>query len=223
MAHGPFTAKAKRSIAHDKLATPEYIQARGVDLWSVEGVHSMCHVTSPCMMLAIREAITHDLPSFAAEVGDGYYLLAWLPQGVEQARRRMPALQFHPLIDPAFVDTFLTKAVAAFQDSLRKRPDDPKLKTELAYRLLIRKDFPPALRLYQELTRQIPDDDLIWENLAVCREKLGDLDGAIEAAQRDLAVAQAHRDPERMRDFEETVARYTEARDRQHASSRPAS
>ena len=59
---------------------------------------------------------------------------------------------------------------------------------------------------------------MLWENLSVCREKLGDLNGAIEAATRGLAVAQAHRDAERMRDLEETLARYTEARDRRQAA-----
>ena len=220
VAHGPFALKPRRSMAHDKDATPEYIQQRGVDLWPAEGVHSMCHVTSTCLLLAVREAITAGAPFYGAELSDGYYLVVLLPQGLERSQQRMPRLEFHPLNEPQFVDAFLAQSIAAFKDSLRIRPNDQDLRTGLAYRLLIDKDFPAAQALYQELTQVSPDDDMLWDNLSVCREKLGDLDGAIAAAERGLAAAQANRNPDRALYFEHALARYGEARDRLHGSGK---
>ena len=187
-----------RVMAHDKMATLDYARERGVDVWAVEGVHSLCHVTSTCLLAAVRQAITEGGDYYAAAVGDGYYMVCLLPRGLESATRRMPRLQFEPIGNREFIDRFLSEGIAAYRDTLSRHPDDQESRLELAYLLLIDKQFGAAMDLYRQLSRTMPDNPDLWQNYAVCSEKLGDLPGAIAAAERAYALARSRGEPERM-------------------------
>ena len=190
--------KRVRVMAHDKMATLGYARERGVDVWAVEGVHSLCHVTSTCLLAAVRDAITEGGDYYAAAVGDGYYMVCLLPRGLESATRRMPRLEFEPIGNREFIDRFLSEGIAAYRDTLSRHPDDQESRLELAYLLLIDKQFGAAMELYRQLSRTMPDNPDLWENYAVCSDKLGDLPGAIAAAERAHALARSRGDPDRM-------------------------
>ncbi|MBL8734882.1 MAG: hypothetical protein JNL12_00515 [Planctomycetes bacterium] len=110
VAHQP--PRQQRAMAHDRQASVEYAQSRGVDLWAADGVHTVFHVASASMWDVVIQGVTEHVPFEAADLGDGWYVVAYLPQGREQAARRMPRLRFQPVGDPAFVLDYVRRALA---------------------------------------------------------------------------------------------------------------
>ena len=183
---------AQRAMAHDKEATLEYGGARGVDLWAVEGVHPVAHVTSTIMLSAVRTAVTEGdrfLPYYAASIGDGNYLIAYLLQGVAQARARFPRLRWRTMGEPAFVNQFLAEGIQAYRDKLARERNNHQARLEMAYLLLIDKQFTAAEAEYERLSQPMAGNPDLWENWATCREKLGDLSGAEQALDRARTLA----------------------------------
>jgi arabinofuranosyltransferase len=157
VAHSTST-EPHRAMAHDKQASLEYAQSRGVELWAVEGVHLICHVTSSCLLSAVRTALTSPdkyLPYFGAPIGDGYDLIAYLLQGESRTQLRMPHLELTPVGNREFVERFLTEGIAAYRERLARDPKDDQSRLEMAYLLMINKDFAAAEHEYEQLVRAI--------------------------------------------------------------------
>ena len=77
-------------------------------------------------------------------MGDGYYLIAYLLQGQSRTQLRMPHLELTPVGDREFVERFLAEGIAAYRERLARDPKDDQSRLEMAYLLMINKDFPAA-------------------------------------------------------------------------------
>jgi tetratricopeptide (TPR) repeat protein len=201
-------------MGHDKVATYDYALSRGVDLWSAHGVHTLVHVTSTNMLALVGSAAiggdVFESPPYAAAVGEGNYLIALLPQGPAEARRRMPQLNFQPISDPAFQEEFLTLGIAAYKDSLIANPQDHIKRQELADLLFIHEDYVEARLIYRDVAKAVPDDLGLWQKLAAVEEKLGDLPAAREALEKALQLAIQQQAVNRAAELEQELRRVSE-------------
>jgi hypothetical protein len=97
VAHSPFV---RDIAAHGKNATWEYARERGVDLWAEDHVHLLWKSDDPRLGRRLQGLYQKERERHFAAVDDTHTLLAWLPQGIEQARRRFPGLRFRSTHDP---------------------------------------------------------------------------------------------------------------------------
>jgi aldehyde dehydrogenase (NAD+) len=97
VAHSEFTSEL---MAHGKYATWDYARARGVDLWAADNVHLLWRRDDPRLLRTLLDLYRRQRKHHFAEVGEGQVLVAWLAQGLEDARRRFPALRFRSVHDP---------------------------------------------------------------------------------------------------------------------------
>ena len=206
VAHSPFVRKL---MAHGKAATLEYARDRGVDLWPVDPVHSLCPYTSASLLAAINGAMNRAAAGgsrykeCAAEVGDDDLLVGILPQGIENARARVPRLRFRELADPAFVREFVEKSIPAYLDLIREDPDNYGVTYRLAYIYLLGQRYQAAQVLYERLDRLAPGRPDVIEFLALCQQILGDIEGARRSLNRSMELALGRGDQEhasRLRD-----------------------
>ena len=201
IAHLPYARK--QTLAHDKVGTVDYGRERGVDLW-VPSPNPVCALTSPALTNAIRNAIRDARTAggserlWAADLGDGRFLIGYLLGGPAAAARRMPRLAFEPLDDGAVALRLVGAAIAAVRDSLRRTPADRALEAQLAHLLLLHGEVPAADSLYRELASATPDDAEVWEKLAGCRFRLGDVRGCAAALDHVLELAEANEDSVRL-------------------------
>ncbi len=203
VAHSP--GRNRRVMAHDKAATLEYAQERGVDLWSVVSGHLLLDVTSRSFLAEVGRTLATEQPVYAAEVGGNEYLVGILPQGIEQASRKMPALRFLPLNDPRFVRRLVEQGVGACREALRQDPQDREARRQLADLLLLGGDFASVIDVVRETVRIAPDDLPSWELLGLGQERIGDREGAIASLGRALELASAQGDEPRRRRLEGRV------------------
>jgi arabinofuranosyltransferase len=182
-------AGAHRMMAHDKAASPEYVRARGVDLWVLDPVHTLEPVTSSRLLLAVKDAEIGADTAWAAPVSDSEYVLCRLPLGIERERARLPKLHLVPCGDSAFVRTYLARADSALRATLDRHPNDIESGRKLAYVLLVAKRYDDALPIYLSLVRVLPDNPAVWENLGVCYTGLGRWDDATQAVEKSIAIS----------------------------------
>ncbi len=189
VAHGRFdAAPGERLMAHGKrLSWPDAVE-RGVDLFAADP-HLLLVATSDDLLTAVREAAGADQGLYAAEVGDRTHLLCMLPQGPERTRGRAPRLEFRKLSDPAFEINFLDEATAGWRDSLSRHPDNLDARLKIAWLLLARTRYDEARALYLDLAARMPRNGEVWEGIATCDERLGDLPAARAALETAVALA----------------------------------
>jgi len=96
VAHSPFV---REIMAHGKQATWEYARERGVDLWAHDDVHLLWRSDDPRLWRRVGGLYRKERERHFAAVDEAHYVLAWLPQGLEQARRRFPGLRFQSTHD----------------------------------------------------------------------------------------------------------------------------
>lgn len=84
-------------LGHLRMATPDYIRSRHVD---IEPVMSYNFFVSDNVVNGSRVRRSCDGPNqcWVARIGPGLNMLAILPQGIEHARVRFPAIPFEPLV-----------------------------------------------------------------------------------------------------------------------------
>ncbi len=181
-------------MAHDKTATLKDARDRGVDVWAPEGVHLICHVTSNCMLEAMRQVMGGPVAFHAASIGGGDYLMAILPQGEARAAARMPELRLLAMNNPVVFQHLLDHAVAAYRERLEQDPENPDTRYELAYMLLLRRDFDAARAFFNGLAGERGHQFQLWVNLAECYEGLSDWAQAREARERAVAAAERNGD-----------------------------
>ncbi|MHC4611431.1 MAG: hypothetical protein ACYS7M_13890, partial [Planctomycetota bacterium] len=78
VAHSQFTG-GPQFLAHDKMANFDYARDAGVDLWALDHVHSLLHVTDDQLLAHIMPVHEQQLPVYVANVGEGYTLPAAAP------------------------------------------------------------------------------------------------------------------------------------------------
>lgn len=203
----PALPPEKRVMAHDKRADLDYATRRGVDLWPVEGVHLVMSLTSGTLLRAVARAVNHHRELYQVELKDGEFLVALLPQGAAHAAARMPNLRLRAMDDSTFAQAYLGRAIAANRDSARRDPTTPRHRFDLAYLLLIAKQYDEARGLYLTLARETPLDLDVWERLTLCELFLGKFTEARTTAERGLVLSIEREDEQRVLRFREHLAR----------------
>src|SRR5262249_40270473 len=169
-------------------------------------------VTAMPLRAAIRQGLTRGSTAYAAYVGDGDYLLAELPQGLERTQRRMPRLEFRPVGDPAMAADYADRAIAAWRDSLRRDPANDGAARALAYMLIAVGQDGEALALLRAVATRAPDEEDVWENMAVALERQGDRAGAQHALEHALAIATENGSAAQVEDLRGELRRLGNAR-----------
>jgi len=183
IAHGP--SRKVWQMAHDKEATLEYARAKGVDLWAFGHVHFLVPASSRLPLTLASQGARFQ----AASAGEGLFLVVVLPQGLEQAARKMPRLAFHESTSDTFLAEYLEQGIAAYRDNLRRGPLEPAVQMDFAYFLLVHRDYEAALVLYRELARTLPDEVKVWTLMGHCYDRLGQPAQAAAAKEEARRVA----------------------------------
>jgi arabinofuranosyltransferase len=193
VAHGPFRPAAMtRMMAHAKEASPEYLGEAGVDLAAVDA-HITVPATSEVLLVSARDLMLGRDSTWAAEIGQGWYLVASLPGGIARARARLPQLDLHLVSEPAFIARWLDEAVAMLADSIARHPDDTEARRAYAFRLLLSGQVEPAMAEYLKLTNAVSGSAAIWADRALAEQTLGEPRAARASLARaeSLAIARA--------------------------------
>jgi hypothetical protein len=201
--------QGERSLAHDKRATYEHARQANVDFWSSDKTYCLIHVTNPRWMRRILRVTEQRLEVYVADVGDGYYLVGRLPQGLEHATARFPRLRFRPLFDRAVGQSIIREAIEALGGRLADDPDDTDTRMLLANTLLFTGNAAAALDHYRVLAPQRPEDPRLLHNLSFALLGVGKPAEAVNAAERGLAAARSKGDEPMI---EELVAQLARAR-----------
>jgi hypothetical protein len=192
VAHSPFVAR--RFLAHDKGATLDYARERRIDLWTSDHVHTVVGADEPTVFAAVTGALAEGDSVYAAPVGDGEYVLAFLPMGATAAARRMPALSFRWCGDPALVQELLAQAIARSQAAIAADPTAYEKRRHLAFLFMLSGNPAEARARYAELVGEEPGDAEAWENLGLLEGQIGRGAEARAATEHALALAQQHGD-----------------------------
>jgi hypothetical protein len=160
-------------MAHEKVAGLADARRFGVELWAADPVDLIVPITSTRLLFAMTHPSPDALPTFVAPLDSSWLLLCSLPTGLDRARTRMPHLHFISVMDTAFARAYVVGATPAFQELLRRQPDDQEATNCLAYLMLIQHRFEDALALYRALSKLRPDDPEVWERIALCEQQLG--------------------------------------------------
>jgi arabinofuranosyltransferase len=181
---------AGRLMAHDQLATDDYVRQAGVDLAPLGGVHCALHVSDPSWLPIIGKRLRSPAPLYVADIDDGYRLCGFLPQGIDHAARRMPRLVYRPLADSDVAMTILEQVVAAQRRKLLDQPADVRARIVLADALALWPGHEAeALARLQALTLERPEDAILWDKLAWAYFRSRDFEAALAAAERALKLA----------------------------------
>jgi len=88
------------------------------------------------------------------------------------------------------------KAAAAYRSALQEFPDQPKALNSLGLALYQLGELEEGLKIYRRVSNLSPDDPLPVEKIAQLSERTGDLQTAVDAAQKaaDLFLAQRDTD-----------------------------
>jgi tetratricopeptide (TPR) repeat protein len=89
------------------------------------------------------------------------------------------------------------KAVLAYRRALQEFPDHPKALNSLGLALYQLGQFEEALQIYRQVAKLAPTDPLAFEKVAQLSERVGDLNGAIEAAMQAAELYLRQRDLEK--------------------------
>jgi hypothetical protein len=108
-------------MAHGKYASTQYAQQAGVDLWAADNVFLLWSGSNQRFFAMLEHyARSGEDMSFAA-VGDGKYLLVWLPQGAEAARRRFPLVTFSSALDQRAVRAAMAESFRGTSSGQNRR------------------------------------------------------------------------------------------------------
>jgi hypothetical protein len=106
VAAGPFV---REIMAHGKKADPEYAREVGVDLWSDDPVHLLWRGDNPRFLNRLASLYRKERERHFADVGNGQFLLVWLPRGLERTLPRFPTLGFRSTHDASAIADVLRR------------------------------------------------------------------------------------------------------------------
>ena len=161
-------------LAHGKHATLEYARQAGVDLWDLESARLLWRADEPRLLPQLFQAERPEVEAYAARLGDGWWLLARLPQGGARARLRMPRLGLQR-VDRAVTCAIAAEAVPRLQERLARSPDDAPTEDHLGRLLALTGDDAGALPILQHDAERRPESPQTWLRLAACQVRLGDV------------------------------------------------
>jgi arabinofuranosyltransferase len=199
--------EGKRVMAHEKSASFEYGVRQGVDLWARDAPTPVRHVTDRRFFRLLRSAAgVQPRPIWVAPARDGFYLIAQFPKGIDDARRRFPALSWSPADDPEIGARLLREAVTILRSRLDADPTDHVTRLRLANAFMDSNRPDDAAPLFEEATRQRPWEILPWMRAGMARARSGDLAAAVRHQERAVALARAARLGTRIAEMEQDLA-----------------
>jgi len=142
-------------LGHGKVASVEYAAARGVDLWAEDQAHLVLPAGDRRLIRALWKARASDSPVYAADAGEGHFLLARLPLGPEQAATRLPRLGLEPVADDAVLEKITRGAIAALS---KEREPGPEAASALAAWLALDGRKAEALQVQDDLAQRHPEN-----------------------------------------------------------------
>ena len=172
-----------RRIAHEKRATLEYAEDRGVDLWAQDRVHFVLPLAGPRVRSIFDAAVRFQDNVYFAELPDDRVLVAKLPSGIDSARARFPRLAFRSAREEEFATSFRRRLIEAGSARLDAAPDTSESRMARADLLAFAGRLDAALATYLS----IPDDGEALYRAGVILVALGRHDeavGALEGAVR---------------------------------------
>jgi hypothetical protein len=175
-----------RVMAHDRHATFEYATESGVDLWSQHPVHLLYRLEDDALIWELDAARGSGESLYFADAGNGDYLVARLPQGVEKASRRFPKLTFHAAADDAEYLAFLDTAIESRKTKVAAHPSAREARVSLGSVLSARGRDDEALPVFRALADE--NDAEGWYNLGTILARRAAYGDAVDAFRRALAV-----------------------------------
>ncbi|HEU4723671.1 MAG TPA: hypothetical protein VFU59_00090 [Candidatus Eisenbacteria bacterium] len=190
-AHVARSALVSDMVAHGKVATIGYARERGVDLWSAEPVLLVCPAGTNRLEDAIRRGQAESSEFYAADLGSGDFLFVQLPQGLEQARRRLPRVALKPVGDPAIARAYVRAFLPEFEGYVRQGRVTPGRVQRLGEIAVLAGDLESAARVYDAGIGAWPTNWQFHWMLAIARKQSGDDARATAALREAMSLLQA--------------------------------
>jgi len=175
-----------RVMAHDRHATFEYATESGVDLWSQHPVHLLYRLDDDALIWGLDAARGSGESLYFADAGNGDYLVARLPQGIDKTAPRFPKLTFHEARDDAAYLAFLDAAIDARRLKVAANPSARDARVSLGSTLSARGRDEEALPIFRALADE--NDAEGWYNLGTILARRAEYASAVDAFRRALAV-----------------------------------
>ncbi len=198
----------ERLMAHDVFATLDYARDKGVDFWPSDLARMIVPAYSEIWPELLSRFIRNRLPGYAADVGEGYYLVGRLPQGLAAARRRFPKLEWQDLQDPRVQRELAQRVIAAQQDRLAAHPDQDRVRLGLAGMLVLTGQAGRAVDMFKALLERRPVDYRVWSGLAGAYFARGQSADAIQTIEHAIQLAKALDNPGRLELLRSQLAEY---------------
>ena len=175
-----------RVMAHDRHATLDYAAASGVDLWTEHPVTLLTRLDDDNLIWRLEAARASGAPVYFADVGEGEYLVARLPQGIDKTAPRFPKLTFHAATGDAGYMALLDAAIEARKLEVASHPSAREARVSLGSALSARGRDDEALPIFRALADE--NDAEGWYNLGTILARRGAFGDAADAFRRALAV-----------------------------------
>ena len=175
-----------RVMAHDRHATLEYAASSGVDFWTEHPVHLLASIVDDTLVWRLEAARASAAAVYFADTGNGDYLVAELPQGLDATSLRFPRLAFHAASDDAAYAALLDAVIDARRRQLVSNPSARDARLALGCALAARGRDDDAFPIFQALA-DVNDADG-WYNLGTILARRREFAEAAAAFRRALAV-----------------------------------
>ena len=187
-----------RMVAHGKRASWEYARSKGVDLWASDATHLLLPITDSSWPDRIQRAAfmntPQTTPEYVADLGDGWWLLTLLPQGLEHTSKRLPNVSLCALQRREVQTALLQNACQALRRRLDADPRDVLAALTLARALLIQRQYAEGVEVMRATIEHVRDDQRLWATLAAGLILQNKVAQATEAIQTALTLAEQHRE-----------------------------
>lgn len=203
--------RKQRVMAHDAYATLDYARDKGADFWASDQSKVIMAARSEFWPAVLSETLRHGLPTYAADVGEGYYLVGRLPQGLEAARRRFPKLAWRDLLDKDVQREVAQRVIAAQQDWLAQHPDAERTRLGLAGMLVMARQPAKAVEYFKAVLERRPLDYRVWSGLASAYSANGQHQDAVQAIEQAISLADDLGSPGRLAPLQAQLAEYRAA------------
>jgi tetratricopeptide (TPR) repeat protein len=172
VARGEGRPKARRLMAHNKLASFDDAIARGVDLWSPDGTHLIYKPSEQRLQSFARLARDHSSVLVAARAGRNRVLLAEVP--IDRAPSRLPR------VEPATI--FFAREA--------QHPEAPSwVHMFLGDLLSVRGNFPGAISAYEASIARDSTNANAMSHLGALLLQTGDAERAVAHLTKAVALA----------------------------------
>jgi arabinofuranosyltransferase len=190
--------RAQRLMAHDVLATFDYARERGVDFWGSDLSRIVVPADSELWPGLVSMSLRYGVATYVADVGEEYYLVGRLPQGLAAARRRFPKLEWQDLRAADFQRELAQRVIAAQQARLVQHPDAERTRLGLAGMLTLTGQPARAVEIFKAVLGRRPVDYRVWAGLASAYFVNGQRDDALQTIEHAIELAEALGNPGRL-------------------------